>query len=295
MRHVPARIEQREQRRATDQQHAIRHGEPVGELAEAVRQVRVDRHVRHHAGTVDESRLPRHDEQQRFGQQSDQDERDTDSRPTAGEPVREHRVHRPAGSRRRVHQEIREDEPPGGDRQRHGHEGHRALPGLHLRLAHDGEPVRHRFDPRVGAAAQGVRAHEQRDHAGEAQAHGRCVNALAEPVPDLPEDGGDVAQAAEDHAADEDRVADQEGQEQRRQRDDGFLHASQVQEDEEPDSTELQQQLDGHAEHHRAGPCGRQEAEDGVARGGEGDGNRQHVVHDQGTSRHDAGAFPQQP
>jgi len=91
--------------------------------------------------------------------------------------------------------------------------GHRTLPGLHLRLPHDGEPVRHRLDPGVGPATEGIRTREQRHHSSKSEAHWGCLEALREPMPHLMEDSGDAAETAEDNAADKDRMADEEREE----------------------------------------------------------------------------------
>ena len=61
---VAAGVEQRRQRGAAHQEHAVAHREPLGQRGEPVRQPRVDRHVRHDARAVEEAGL-RRDEQQR--------------------------------------------------------------------------------------------------------------------------------------------------------------------------------------------------------------------------------------
>src|SRR5690242_4216548 len=66
------------------------------------------------------------------------------------------------------------------------------------------------------------------------------------------ENDRNVARAPEHHAADQDGVADEKCEEEGRQRDDRFLHAAQVEQDERADRHEFDQQLDRqHAQQHR--------------------------------------------
>ena len=74
-RDVAARVEQRGERGAAHEQHAVAHREPLGERGEAVRQPGVDRHVRHDARAVDEARLRGDEEQRALAEQRGDDER----------------------------------------------------------------------------------------------------------------------------------------------------------------------------------------------------------------------------
>ena len=68
---VAVRVEQRGDRRAAHEQDAVLHAEALGERREAVRQPRVDRHVRHDARPVDEARLRGDEEEARLGRERD--------------------------------------------------------------------------------------------------------------------------------------------------------------------------------------------------------------------------------
>ena len=63
------RVDEHEQAGAAHQQHAVLHGQAVGERAQPVGQVRVVRQVRHHPRPRDEAGLRRHEQQQGLGRE----------------------------------------------------------------------------------------------------------------------------------------------------------------------------------------------------------------------------------
>ncbi len=166
-----------------------------------------------------------------------------------------------------------------GDRQRQRHVEHGPLACLHPRLAHDLEAVRHRLDAGVGAAAQGIGAHQQQRHAAQAQGGEAGVKALRR----LVRRNRHLGQMAEHRPADEQGVGGQEHQEDGEQGLDRLLDAAQVEGDQQADDQVLRRQL-------QVVQLPRQEAEDGVAAGGDRHRDGEDVVHHQGAARDHADA-----
>jgi len=120
-REVAVGIGQRGERRAAHEQHATADRQPAGELREAVRQPGVGGHARHHARTIDEPSLCRHEQQRRLGGEREHDEAgphpDAPDAPPAGEFPQEHRVHRLPFHRPHVEEQVEQHDPASGQRQ----------------------------------------------------------------------------------------------------------------------------------------------------------------------------------
>ena len=106
------------------------------------------------------------------------------------------------------------------------------------------------------------------------------------PARTCPGDGADLGDVLDDAVADEQDVGYDEDDEDRRQHGHRFLDAAQVDDDEKDDGHDLERDLERLVGR-------REEAEDGVTAGDDGDGDRQHVVDEQGRSGDDAGLLAQ--
>ena len=286
-------MQQHQEARAAHQQHAVLHGQPVAQRAEAVREPRVVRHVRHHPRPVDEAGLRRDEEQQRLRKQGEEDEPFSHRKPeqlhVSGELRRQQRVHGVVGVHvAHVEQQVAEDDAAGGHRQADGHVRHGALGGLDPGLAHDLQAVGDRFDSGVRAAAQRVGAHEEERQPAESER----AHAVREPGRDLVRHLAGAPEVQADSRADDQRVRGEEGEKDGHQRGHRFLHATEIQQDQDEHSEELDVELQRHADDDQVGPACAvgQHAEDRVAAGGDGDGDGENVVDDQGRSAHHSGA-----
>ena len=207
----PRGVEEHRDRGDAHQEDAVLRDEPVGELGEAVRHPRVDRHVREDARAVEEARL-RRDEEQRAPRASSvistnaAPDRDAARRsscpPACRRGPRSSSCPRPECTSR---EQVAEQDAARRERERRGHVEHRALAGLHARLAQDRDAVRDGLDAGVRAAAQRVGAQEERDRCAEARR--RAVHAsgvvLARPPRD---DVRELGACAERRRQDDDRV-----------------------------------------------------------------------------------------
>ena len=113
-------------------------------------------------GSVEKARLRGDEEQRPFADQCDEEKAVTDLRPPRCHPpaTRSMRVAfrvRPGWCSMRSSR-VREQNAAGGERQRHRHVQHGALPGAYLRLAQDLQAVRDRLDAGVGPAAEAIGA-----------------------------------------------------------------------------------------------------------------------------------------
>src|SRR5256886_7700223 len=68
------------------------------------------------------------------------------------------------------------------------------------------EAVGDGLDPRIGAAAERVRPHEEREHPGEAETEGRRAQPLSEADVNLPQHRGDFVTATRHRAENQDGV-----------------------------------------------------------------------------------------
>ena len=107
--------------------------------------------------------------------------------------------------------------------------------GAHFGLAHDLNAVRNGFDARVRAAAERVRADEERERAENAQRAERAVEIFARRMCD----DADVACVPENRDAKRDRVRRDEHQEDRKNRLNGFFDAANVEDREQHDRGDL--------------------------------------------------------
>ncbi len=158
----------------------------------------------------------------------------------------------------------------------------RALAGLYPRLPHDLQAVTNRLDTGVGTAPQGISPHEEEQDAEDADAGEVVFQAGL----DIADQRAAFIGMGEDSVDQHQNMAGDEGHEDRRHDRYGFLDAADVEDDQD----------------HRQGAGYRDlvmmetlgdVTEDGIAAGGDRDGDGHHVVHQQGASRNDPGLLPQ--
>ena len=198
--------------------------------------------------------------------------------------LEQHGVHRLALGGRDVPEQVADQQAAGRERQRDGHVDHRALAGLHARLAHDGQAVGDGLDAGVGAAAHRVgpaaAARPCRRSPGSrrparsrsrtlAAAAGIC-GACARMPPTMPS----TCVARKRRKTGSRTITDS--------RTPRMLSTVRP-----PSRTTSVDQL-------RAVPAQRQEAEEGVAGRGDRDGDGQHVVDQQRAAGDDADVLAQQ-
>ena len=121
---------------------------------------------------------------------------------------------------------------------------------------------------------------------GEAAQAERCV-AGGETLGDVGCGLADFGDVAQESAGDEDRVRDDEEEEDGGEDHDGFAHAAQVEERHGGDEGKGGGEFPGV-------PLGGEEAEEGIAGGGDGDGDGQDVVDEECAAGENAGLLPEE-
>ena len=178
------------------------------------------------------------------------------------------------GDRADAEEEVADEDAAGRQGQGDGEIDHGPLAVVDAGFAHDLEAVRDGLDARERPAAHGEGPQEEEGHAAQAERGQPALKAGA----DVGGHGPDLGDVLDDAVADEQDVGQDEDDEDRRQHGHRFLDAAQVDDDEEDDGQDLERRLQRLVGR-------REEAEDGVPAGHDGDGDGQHVVDEQGARR----------
>ncbi len=286
-RDVAVRVKKGRDGGETHHEDAVLRDEPVRELREAVGHPRIDRHVPEDARAVEKAGLGRDEEKRGLRDQQRQDERAPDRHapgtPPAEESVEEDEVHRLSRLGTGSDEEVPEQDASRREGERGRHQEHRPLRGLHTGLPEHRDAVGDRLDPRVGAPAHRVRPEE--DERERPEAHRRPC--LREVACGPGKDRGERPGVRREDVGDRRQVRHAEDEEDRHEERDGFLHAPEVQSNEEEQDQKLGSRL-------VAAEVGRKKIPDLVASGRHGDRDRQDVIDEERAPRDDAGLLPEE-
>ncbi len=167
--------------------------------------------------------------------------------PSRGDALHEHGVQRLPGDLRDAEEEVADHEAHRHEGQGGGHVPHRALGGLHARLAEDGKAVAHRLDAGVGARTHAVGPHDEDEDAERPELRGGGPRVMHRAL----HHGADLGRVHAQGEEDGEGMGDQEQEEDGHQGADGFLDAPQVQERQDQDTGNGEQDL-----HAAAGTAG---------------------------------------
>ena len=112
----------------------------------------VNRHVREHPRPVKKARLSGDKQQRGFREQRQHDQSAAGRSPSSVKVLEKNSIHRLSLDWKGAHEKIAQQDAAGRERERGGHQEHRALAGLNSRLAQHPHAVGNRLDTRVGAA-----------------------------------------------------------------------------------------------------------------------------------------------
>lgn len=182
----------------------------------------------------------------------------------------EHGVQGLAMYRPHLPERIQQNDSACGKRQRQRRIEHGEPAGPESRLRQEVEVVGDGLHAGVGAAAEGIGAHEQRDDEHPPQGGSRVAGLLHRVRHERRQPVG----LADDTVTDERAMGQEEAEHDRSQQLDRLSHAPQVEQEQE------QHQADFHGQLVSLG-TDRQQTEQRVRAAGDGDGDGEHVIHQQ--------------